>query len=55
MSRVKHEEDVKEDNWRNVCQGNNWLCQLCGAYPPRGNPCGYENGLCPQCRIGDGT
>lgn len=50
MGRAKDIEIQKDDNWKALCDANEWTCQVCGDYPERGNPAGYEGGLCPAHR-----
>jgi hypothetical protein len=53
MGRAKDVEMAKDDAWKDLCDKNGWTCQVCGDFPERGNPAGYENGLCEHCRHPD--
>jgi hypothetical protein len=49
MGRAKDLEMEKDDNWNLMCAQKGWQCEICGDYPPRGKPEGWENRYCPTC------
>jgi hypothetical protein len=53
VGQAKDAEIAKDDAWKDLCDKNGWTCQVCGDFPQRGNPAGYENGLCEHCRHPD--
>jgi hypothetical protein len=42
----------KQEDWKDLCRRNHWVCRVCGACSPYVNdPRGYEDGYCPGHRV----
>ena len=42
----------KQEDWKDLCHRNHWVCRVCGACSPYVNdPRGYEDGYCPGHRV----
>ena len=42
----------KQEDWKDLCRRNHWVCRVCGACSPYVNdPRGYEDGYCPAHRV----
>ena len=54
MGSGKDREMAKDEAWERLCAEKGWQCQFCGLCPERGNPFGFEKGICPECFEGAG-